>query len=95
MSDTERPQSSNITTQLESVKYIQVAQKKSMAAALVLTFFFGPLGLFYASIIGGIIMLALSVFVLIFTLGFGFLFTWPITMIWAAIAVDRANRITR
>ncbi|MCD8499955.1 MAG: hypothetical protein LRY67_00195 [Gammaproteobacteria bacterium] len=34
---------------------------KSVAAALILTIIFGPLGLFYASFIGGILMTFLSI----------------------------------
>lgn len=34
---------------------------KSVGAAFALTFFFGPLGLFYASVVGGLIMVAVCV----------------------------------
>jgi len=46
-----------------------------------------PLGLFYASVMGGVIMLVLSVI----TLGFGLFVTWPGSVIWAAVAVNKEN----
>lgn len=65
---------------------------KSMGAALVLTFFFGPLGLFYATVFGGLIMLMLGAIVGLFTFGLGTFFVWPLCMVWAAIAIERHNR---
>lgn len=66
--------------------------QKSMGVALLLAFFFGPLGLLYASVLGGIVMFVLSVIVGVLTLGFGLLVMWPITVIWAAIAVNSHNK---
>ena len=64
---------------------------KSVGAALVLTFLFGPLGLLYVSILGGIIFLILSLVAAIFTLGLSLLISWPISMIWAAIAASNQH----
>lgn len=66
--------------------------KKSVVAAFLLTFFFGPLGLLYASIPGGIIMFILDIPVAIFTLGFGLIFTNLICVAWALIAVNNHNK---
>ena len=66
--------------------------KKSPVLAFFLTFFFGPLGLFYASITGGIVMLILDIFVAIFTFGIGLLFTNIICVIWAMSAVSKYNK---
>ena len=66
---------------------------RSVGAALVLTFFFGPLGLLYVSILGGLLMTVVWIVVAIFTLGFGLIALWPITMIWAAISAS--NRHSR
>ena len=74
------------------------APAKSMAAGLILTFLFGPLGLFYASIAGGFLLSILAlIFLIIGVLTFGLgLFVMPVVwvaaMIWAAVAVDRANK---
>jgi hypothetical protein len=62
---------------------------KSVGAALVLTFLFGPLGLFYSSILGGIVMLAVALVLVPLTLGFAYLlFIWPICMLWGAAAAS-------
>lgn len=65
---------------------------KSMAAALLLSLFFGPLGLLYASVGGGILMLLISVPVMMVTLGIGALVLLPICVIWAAVAVNSHNQ---
>ncbi len=65
---------------------------KSVGAALVLTFFFGPLGLFYITIAGAVVMTIVAIIVAIFTLGFGLLLIWPITMIWSAVVASRQHQ---
>lgn len=71
---------------------IVVKTQKSVGVALILAFLFGPLGMLYSTIAGGIIMLIVTGFVAIFTLGFGLLITWPVCMIWAAIAANSYNK---
>lgn len=73
---------------------IMGSNKKSMGLAIILALFFGPLGLLYSSVTGGIIMLVVSGIIAFFTLGFGLLLTFPICVIWAAIAVNDANKST-
>lgn len=70
---------------------IVVATTKNVGVAILLTFLFGPLGMFYSTIVGGAVMLAISFFVAFFTFGFGLLITWPICIIWAAIAAKNYN----
>jgi len=71
---------------------------KSVGAALVLTFLFGSFGLFYTSILGGLIMTVvevIAVIVSVLTLGVGlvlFLLIWPATMIWGALSASRRHR---
>jgi len=65
--------------------------RKSTGVAFLLSFFFGPLGLFYASVTGGLVMLLLSVVIGIFTLGIGLVFTWIGCIIWAMVAVNKYN----
>lgn len=81
---TQTTQSSNKTTMM-------VVNQKSMGTTILLTFLFGPLGMFYSTITGGVIMLIVNIIVAIFTLGFGLLLTWPICIIWAAIATKNHN----
>ena len=70
---------------------LAVGQKKSMGIALLLTFFFGPLGLLYASVGGGVILLLLTIVIGLVTLGIGFFVGWIASMIWAAVAVNSHN----
>lgn len=69
-----------------------LAQKKSMGVALILSFLFGPLGLLYSSVVGGVVMIVVSLLVALVTLGFGLIITWPICMIWAAVATNSHNK---
>jgi hypothetical protein len=64
---------------------------RSVGAALVLTFFFGPLGLLYVSVLGGLLMTVVWIVVAIFTLGVGLIVLWPITMVWAAISASNKH----
>ncbi len=64
---------------------------RSVGAALLLTFFFGPFGVLYVSILGGILLLIASVIVAVLTLGLGLVVIWPISMIWGAIAASNQH----
>ncbi|HEY0382013.1 MAG TPA: hypothetical protein VGC72_07420 [Candidatus Elarobacter sp.] len=91
-----QPQPIYITQQVQTASAgVAAAPPKSMAVALLLTFFFGPLGLFYVSVTGGIVMLIVSFIVAIVTLGFGLFITGPICMVWAAIATNTRNEQAR
>ena len=68
-----------------------MAQRKSVLLSLVLTFFFGPFGMMYSTVVGGLVMLVLYVALGIPTLGWALAGLHPIAMIWGAIAADRAN----
>ena len=71
---------------------IVVTSTKNMGVSIILTVLFGPLGMLYSTILGGIIMGVISLIVAIFTLGFGLIVTWPICIIWAAVATSSYNR---
>jgi putative Ca2+/H+ antiporter (TMEM165/GDT1 family) len=71
---------------------VVVVGNKSVMLALILTFFFGPLGMLYSTILGGIVMLVLAAVVGFFTAGFGLFFVWPIQMLWAGIAAGNYNK---
>jgi hypothetical protein len=70
---------------------IVVAPQKNMGMAILLTVFLGPLGMLYSTIAGGIIMFFINILMLLFTAGFGLLITWPISIVWAAIAARKKN----
>ncbi len=63
--------------------------RKSVAAAIVLTIFFGPLGMFYSTTEGALIMCVVTFFSM-FT-GIGLLIAWPACVIWGAMAAENYN----
>lgn len=65
---------------------------KSMGLSIILTVLFGPLGMFYSSVTGAIIMLVISIIVGALTFGLGLLLTWPISIIWGARATSAYNK---
>lgn len=78
------------------INQISVApqQRKSVGVALVLTFFFGPFGMLYSTVAGGLIMLGITVVLAVATLGLSMVLLpvfLVIEMVWAAIAANNAN----
>ncbi|WP_219108404.1 hypothetical protein [Austwickia sp. TVS 96-490-7B] len=68
-----------------------VNDRKSVTVALLLAFFFGPLGMFYSTVVGALVMMLVNLVVGILTLGLGLFLTWPAGLVWAAIAVSEYN----
>jgi len=74
-------------------------QEKSILLAFLLTLFLGPLGLFYSSIVGGVIMMAAYLAILglsIITLGLAsilFLPAWISCVAWGVLAAKKRNRL--
>lgn len=79
------------TSTTHTSQVIVMAQPKSPVAAAILGFFFGPLGLLYASVPAAAIMFLVNVVVGIFTLGLGLFLTWPISAVVGAVAASRHN----
>jgi hypothetical protein len=79
-------------TENEKVNIVVTRSPKSMGAAIALALFFGPLGMFYSTILGAIIMIFVNLIVGLLTFGLGLLITVPIGAIWAAIATGMYNR---
>jgi len=65
---------------------------KSVALALVLTFFLGPLGLFYATVWGAVVLILVAAAGVVPTLGFVLIFVWPASIVWGAIAASDKHR---
>lgn len=76
----------------ENVNVVITKSPKSMGISIALTLFFGPLGMFYSTILGAIVMIIIDIIVGVLTLGLGLLVTWPIQVIWAAIATSMYNK---
>lgn len=71
---------------------VMVPPSKSVGLAILLSLFFGPLGMFYSTIAGAIVMLIMNLIAVFFTLGFGLFLTWPIGIIWAAVAAGNKSK---
>ena len=76
----------------ETPQHIIVTPTKSVAISIILTFLFGPLGLLYSTVSGGIIMIVIGIILFILTAGLGLIPTWPVCMIWGVIAVSNSNK---
>jgi energy-coupling factor transporter transmembrane protein EcfT len=83
-----------VSEQQNTTINVTVRTPKSAGLAFVLAFLFGPLGLLYASVFGGIILILISLALIpasIVTFGaaaVGFPLVWIISMIWAVIAAS-------
>ena len=57
----------------------------------MLTFLFGPFGLFYTGAGAAIVMLGISLVVAVVTLGLGLIFIWPVSMVWGAVSASNQH----
>ena len=73
-------------------KVTVVTPTKSMGISILLTFLFGPLGMLYSTIMGAVVMGIISLPVGFFTAGLGLIVTWPICVIWGAVATSGYNK---
>jgi hypothetical protein len=65
---------------------------KNLAGALLFTIFFGPLGLLYASSLGGIVMLILGFITVCSKMLVPVIFVWISSSIWSVLATNRYNK---
>lgn len=83
-------------------------QTKSMVVAILLTLFLGPIGLFYASVTGAVLIILFPIVITIFAIGgeiqpdtwVALLMVWwagqyPISIIWSIISVSEYNSNVR
>lgn len=81
-----------------TIKVVNV-QEKSLVVAFFLTLIFGPLGMLYSTIAGGIIMIVAYLVILgltVATLGMAsvlFLPAWIISIVWGVVAAKNRNRM--
>ena len=70
------------------------APGKSVGVALVLTFFFGPFGMFYSTVSGALVMLGVLFIGGFVVFGLFWLLFWPLawagSMVWGALAAARS-----
>ena len=84
-----KTQSSNSASDQPQV--IIVKSQKSTGLAIILTLFLGPLGMLYSTVAGAIVMFFVNLTMLFFTAGLGLFLSWPIGIVWAAIAARNTN----
>ncbi len=76
-------------------------QKKDLTLSIILSFLFGPLGLFYSTIIGGVILFILAIVVCSiglvsnsnFLISLTFIILNPIAIFWGALVVKKKNKL--
>lgn len=76
----------------KAVQPIVVTSTKNVGIAILLTVLFGSLGMFYSTVWGAVIMTVLSIIIGVLTLGIGLLITWPVSIIWGAMAASSYNK---
>lgn len=75
----------------QSTTVIVVGKNKSVGVAFLLAFLFGPLGLLYASILGGIVMFLGGIILFFLIPIVGGILAWIGCIIWAVIAANQEN----
>lgn len=75
-----------------AVRPVVVVAPKSMGISILLTFLFGPLGMLYTTVAGALIMMVISGIVFVMTAGLGLIITWPICIVWGAVATSSYNK---
>ncbi len=68
---------------------------KNVGIAIILTVLFGPLGMFYSTVKGAIIMMVVALVLAVCTFfigGAGAFLAWPFCVIWAGVAANNHNK---
>ena len=81
-----------MSNEKQNSNVVVVKSTKNVGLAVALALFFGPLGMFYSTVLGAIIWGVVSLVVGILTLGFGLLITNPLGAVWAGIAASMYNK---
>lgn len=76
-------------------KIIQIEKPKSAIAAFLLAFIFGPLGLLYATVTGGLVMIVISLVAMPLTGFLAGIVIWPVCWIWAIVAAAASKSSAR
>ncbi len=69
-----------------------MAPYKSVAGALLFSVFLGPVGLLYGSVLGGLLMTSIILFVILNQFYFIAFICWLICCIWNVAAVESYNK---
>lgn len=77
----------------ETIQQVVVlSASKSVGISILLTVLFGPLGMLYSTTSGALIMGVASVVLGVITFGLALFLTWPISIVWGAIATNSYNK---
>lgn len=63
----------------------------NVRTAVLLALIFGPLGLFYTSIAGGLFCLFLLIVLGLFTVGIGIIPVWGVSVLWAYVSASHSQ----
>jgi hypothetical protein len=72
-----------------------IEPEKSVGAAAALSFFFGPFGMFYSTVTGGLVMLFGGFLFMLLTLGLGIVLVSPACVVWGTLAAHAHNQKVR
>ena len=75
--------------------FTPVPGQKNPVLALILTFFFGPLGMLYSTVLGGLVTLVVSGLIGFLTAGLGLFLIWPLQLLWSGLTVRGHNQRLR
>lgn len=76
---------------LQQQKFKPTLPFKSVAVALLFSTLLGPVGLLYASVLGGVIMIVLGFIVISSNLMVPIILVWLISCIWSTAATNQYN----
>lgn len=79
-------------TTLEKGNLLASLPLKNLAGALLFSVFLGPVGLLYASSVGGITMILICFFIFCTKLMIPSILAWVICSVWSVLAVNRYNQ---
>lgn len=65
---------------------------KSVVTGLIFTILFGPVGLLYASLSGGIVMIVIGIIVISYHYLFPIILCWLICCVWCVSAIEKHNK---
>lgn len=71
-----------------------IVKQKSAGLAFLLVFLFSPLGLLYASILGGVVMFFVGLIFFFILPLIAPILCWIVCIVWAIVGSQNANKIT-
>ena len=71
---------------LTSSEMMHETETRNEPLALLLVVLFGPVGLLYTSVKGGVVLIGVALIGALLTMGFAPLAVWPVCILWVLIA---------